>query len=163
MADRDVQRWIRDNAEPLHSFLRDLLTCPAPAWPAADGADAQNRVAEELEALGFETELLVPDADRLEKKYDSFRVGDAHSQIAPRRVVLTRAAGRGSGRSLLLDGHADVVGPGDAARWTQPPFGARATDAGSSGAAPPTRAARSLRSSMPSLVRATFLAASPET
>jgi acetylornithine deacetylase len=123
VADRDVQRWIDANAEPLHSFLRDLLTCPAPAWPAADGADAQNRVAAELEALGFETELLVPDADWLEKKYASFRVGDAHSQIAPRPVVLTRAAGRGSGRSLLLDGHADVVGPGDAARWTQPPFG----------------------------------------
>ena len=41
--------------------------------------------------------------------------------------MLTRARGRGGGRSLLLNGHADVVGPGDAAGWTQPPF-AGATD-----------------------------------
>ncbi len=116
----DVDRRQRRTAQ---SFLRDLLTCPAPAWPAVEGADAQKRVAAELEALGFEIELLVPDAERLEKKYASFRVGEAHSQIAARPVVLTRATGRGSGRSLPLDGHADVVGPGDAARWTQPPFG----------------------------------------
>ena len=127
MADRDVEKWIEANAERLHGFLRDLLTCPAPSWPAANGPDAQSRVADELAALGFETESLVPDPEELAAKYRSFRVGDAHSQIAPRPVVLSRAAGSGGGRSLLLDVHADVVGPGDAERWTHPPFGA-ATD-----------------------------------
>ena len=122
-----MDRWIRANAERLHAFLRDLLRCPAPSWPPSDGPDAQDRVAGELTALGFETEVLMPDPEGLDRNYKSFRVGDAHSQMAPRPVVLTRAAGRGGGRSLLLNGHADVVGPGDAASWTQPPF-AGATD-----------------------------------
>lgn len=111
------------SAERLRAFLRDLLMCPAPAWPPSNGPDAQKRVAEELTALGFETEVLIPDPPALADKYDSFRLGDAHSQLEPRPVVVARAAGRGSGRSLLLAGHADIVGPGDATRWTQPPFG----------------------------------------
>jgi acetylornithine deacetylase len=129
MVGRDVNQWIRANAERLHAFLRDLLTCPAPSWPPAAGADAQKRVADELTALGFKTELLVPDPVGLDRRYESFRLGDAHLQIAPRPVVLTRAEGRHSGRSLLLNGHADVVGPGNAASWTHPPF-AGATHAG---------------------------------
>jgi acetylornithine deacetylase len=123
VADRDVEQWVAANAEGLHAFLRDLLTYPAPAWPPADGADAQERVADELQGLGFETTLLVPDVHALADRYDSFRVGDAHATIEPRPVVITRAAGRGSGRSLLLGGHADVVGPGDLDRWSHPPFG----------------------------------------
>jgi acetylornithine deacetylase len=119
-----VQRWLRANAGRLHSLLRGLLTCPAPSWPAADGADAQERVASELAALGFATELLTPDPQALAEKYDSFRIGAAHVETAPRPVVLARASGRGGGRSLLLNGHADVVGPGDPARWTHAPFGA---------------------------------------
>ncbi|HEX6663575.1 MAG TPA: hypothetical protein VF025_07865, partial [Gaiellaceae bacterium] len=107
MVGRDVDQWIGANAERLHAFLRDLLRCPAPSWPSAEGADAQKRVADELTALGFKTELLMPDPVKLDRKYESFRLGDAHSQIAPRPVVLTRAEGRCSGRSLLLNGHAD--------------------------------------------------------
>jgi hypothetical protein len=83
VADRDVEQWVAANAERLHAFLRDLLMHPAPAWPPADGADAQERVADELRALGFETTLLVPDVLALADTYDSFRVGDAHAQIDP--------------------------------------------------------------------------------
>jgi acetylornithine deacetylase len=120
----EVQDWIGANAEGLHGFLRDLLTCPAPSWPPVAGADAQDRVADELVALGFETEHVTPDPAALAEKYSSFRIADAHSQIAPRPIVLSRVAGRGGGRSLLLDVHADVVGPGDLSRWSQPPFAA---------------------------------------
>jgi acetylornithine deacetylase len=129
MVEGDVERWIGSNAERLHEFLRDLLTCPAPSWPPSDGANAQERLADELTALGFETELLTPDVDGLDRKYESFGLGNAHAQVGPRRVVLTRVEGLGGGRSLLLNGHADVVGPGDVASWTRPPF-AGTTDGG---------------------------------
>jgi acetylornithine deacetylase len=122
MVEGEVERWIGANAERLHEFLRHLLTCPAPSWPPTEGANAQEILADELTALGFETELLMPDVDRLDRKYESFRLGDAHSQIGPRPVVLTRAEGLGGGRSLLLNGHADVVGPRAVTNWTRPPF-----------------------------------------
>ena len=54
MVEDDVERWIGGNEERLHAFLRDLLTCPAPSWPPSDGANAQERLADELTALGFE-------------------------------------------------------------------------------------------------------------
>jgi acetylornithine deacetylase len=37
--------------------------------------------------------------------------------------VVGTLRGAGGGRSLILDGHVDVVPPGDAALWTHPPFG----------------------------------------
>lgn len=119
-----MQRWLRANAERLHTFLLDLSSCPAPSWPVAEGADAQHRVADELAALGLATELLTPSPQALAEKYESFRLGRAHAETAPRPVVLARESGRGGGRTLLLNGHADVVGAGDTARWTHPPFGA---------------------------------------
>ena len=37
--------------------------------------------------------------------------------------VVGTLSGAGGGRSLILDGHVDVVPPGDEALWTHPPFG----------------------------------------
>ncbi len=43
---------------------------------------------------------------------------------APGRVSLVASLGRSGGRTLILNGHLDVVPAGDPARWTHPPFGA---------------------------------------
>ncbi len=47
-------------------------------------------------------------------------------QVAPGRpnVVVTYAAGTGR-RTLMFEGHTDVVTPGDASQWTYDPFGAQ--------------------------------------
>lgn len=46
-------------------------------------------------------------------------------EVAPGRPnVLAWLGEKGSGKSLLLEGHTDVVTEGDAREWTHPPFGA---------------------------------------
>jgi succinyl-diaminopimelate desuccinylase len=50
-------------------------------------------------------------------------------EVAPGRpnVVVTHAAGPGP-RTLMFEGHTDVVTPGDVSQWTHDPFGARIVD-----------------------------------
>jgi acetylornithine deacetylase/succinyl-diaminopimelate desuccinylase family protein len=43
-------------------------------------------------------------------------------------VTVARLAGRGGGRSIALNGHVDVVPPGDPAAWTSDPWTATARD-----------------------------------
>jgi len=49
----------------------------------------------------------------------------AMEEVAPGRpnVIVTHAAGNGP-RTLMFEGHTDVVTPGDVSRWTHDPFGA---------------------------------------
>lgn len=44
------------------------------------------------------------------------------------RCAVARSAGTGGGRSLLLNGHVDVVPPGDLAQWSGDPFDGRLED-----------------------------------
>jgi len=50
-------------------------------------------------------------------------------EVAPGRPNVVAWLGeKGSGRSLLLEGHTDVVTEGNPAEWTHPPFGADLVD-----------------------------------
>jgi len=53
----------------------------------------------------------------------------AMDEVAPGRpnVVVTHAAGPGR-RTLMFEGHTDVVTPGDVSQWTYDPFGAQIVD-----------------------------------
>ncbi len=81
-------------------------------------ADHQAFVAARLERLGFRTETWVADASTLESFPGSGVVPDRDLRNMP--VLVGRREGRG--RSLLLNGHYDVVPPGRAENWTHPPF-----------------------------------------
>ena len=49
--------------------------------------------------------------------------------VAPGRPnVIAWLGDKGSGKSLLLEGHTDVVTEGNSAEWTHPPFGADLID-----------------------------------
>jgi succinyl-diaminopimelate desuccinylase len=48
--------------------------------------------------------------------------------VAPGRSNVVAWLGEGGGRSLLLEGHTDVVTEGDAGAWSHPPFAAEMTD-----------------------------------
>lgn len=81
-------------------------------------AELQAFVAARLERLGFRTETWEADASALETFPGSGVVPDRDLRNMP--VVVGHRGGRG--RSLLLNGHYDVVPPGLAANWTHPPF-----------------------------------------
>jgi len=105
---------IGDAAPNAFAFLERLVASPS---VVGDEAPAQAIVAEELERLGFDVEeISIPeDID------DDPAAGVPQTSYEGRRNVVGRSSGSG-GRSLLLNGHVDVVPPSEPELWTSPPF-----------------------------------------
>ena len=112
----EVDRAIDRLSHRAFDFLERLV-----ATPSCLGGEepAQTVVAAELERLGFAVERLphrIP---------DEAAAGIATTSADGRTVVVGRRAGRG--RSLLINGHVDVVPPGADELWSAPPFEPRRT------------------------------------
>jgi acetylornithine deacetylase len=99
------------------AFLQELVRVPS---TLGNEEPAQALVEERLRGLGFAVRSLEPDVDVLAAHPDS---GLPLVPYDGRRCLIGTLAG-GSGRSLLLNGHVDVVSEAPAERWTKPPFGA---------------------------------------
>jgi acetylornithine deacetylase len=81
-------------------------------------AALQGYVRARLEALGAEVDQWEPDPTDF-AEHPMMPPGH-HWRGRPLTVGVLR--GRGGGRSMLIDAHVDVVGPGDPGAWTSPPF-----------------------------------------
>lgn len=116
----------RDIHEAVHR-LRDRsvdLLCDLVREPSLLGAEqgAQARIADVFVGLGLEVERFELDLDAI-RDLPGFSPPVIQDHAGRENVVgLHRPAGAPSGRSLILNGHIDVVPPGDAALWTSPPF-----------------------------------------
>src|SRR5437764_4632096 len=100
-------------------FLEALVREPS---TVGNEARAQQVVAAELARLGFNVrELEVP--ERIGERPGS---GVPQLPYAGRPVVVGERAG--SGRSLLVNGHVDVVPPGAADRWSGDAYHPRLVD-----------------------------------
>jgi acetylornithine deacetylase len=104
------------------SFLQELVRVPS---LLGNEEPAQALVEARLEELGFEVRSVEPDAAALAARPDS---GIPLLPYHGRRCLVGTLAG-GSGRSLLFNGHVDVVSEEPADRWTTPPYGAEIVDA----------------------------------
>ncbi|MGH7392257.1 MAG: M20 family metallopeptidase [Candidatus Rokuibacteriota bacterium] len=91
----------------LIALTRDLIRIPSvirPGDPAATEAQVAEHVERWLRKEGFEVDV---------------------QTVAPGRPNVVASLGeRGSGRTLMLEGHTDVVTEGDAHEWRYPPFSA---------------------------------------
>jgi acetylornithine deacetylase len=116
---RLVDRAIDDATDRALEFLQRLV---AERSVLGNEAGAQRVVAGELRRLGLDIrELAVPDDI-------GDRPGAGVPQLPyPGRPVVIGERGSGA-RSLLLNGHVDVVPPGDAALWPADPFEPRVVD-----------------------------------
>jgi acetylornithine deacetylase len=112
-ARRSVERGFPDTI----AFLQELVRVPS---LLGNEEPAQRIVEDRLFELGFAVRSLEPDAERLAQHADS---GIPLVPYEGRRCLVGTLAG-GSGRSLLLNGHVDVVSEAPVERWTRPPFGA---------------------------------------
>jgi acetylornithine deacetylase len=99
------------------SFLQELVRVPS---LLGNEEPAQAVVEQRLQALGFDVRSLEPDVAELAKNPDS---GIPLLSYEARRCLIGTMEG-GNGRSLLLNGHVDVVSEEPADRWTKPPYGA---------------------------------------
>jgi acetylornithine deacetylase len=110
-ARRAVERGFPDTI----AFLEELVRVPS---LLGNEEPAQRLVEDRLSELGFAVRSLEPDADRLARHADS---GIPLVSYEDRRCLVGTLAA-GSGRSLLLNGHVDVVSEAPVERWTRPPF-----------------------------------------
>jgi succinyl-diaminopimelate desuccinylase len=101
----------RIDTDEVVGVTRDLVRIPSvirPGDPSASEAEVAEYVRHWLVKEGFDVEV---------------------QDVAPGRPNVIAVLGeKGSGKSLLLEGHTDVVTEGDASQWTHPPFEAALVD-----------------------------------
>ena len=121
----DTERRLVDDIamrrEELVSLAADLIRFDTTARegnePPRDEAVLQQLLADRLRALGAETELWEPRPEELAGN----RLVPAGLRYDGRPQLLARVPGAGGGRSLLLNGHIDVVSSEPRQRWTSDP------------------------------------------
>ena len=101
--------------DELVALVADLVRLPT---ELGHEAPAQAHVAAHLRASGLAPE--VRDLD--ESLRDHPHAGDGPLPYAGRPNVTATRPGAGGGRSLILNGHVDVVPPAAEELWTHPPF-----------------------------------------
>lgn len=79
----------------------------------------QKIVAEKLNSLGLEVDQWAPSMDELQSHPYFVKSRDSYEE-SPNVVGVWR--GIGGGRSIILNGHIDVVPEGDRLQWTHDPF-----------------------------------------
>jgi acetylornithine deacetylase len=121
----EIERRGDDLVELLATLVRfDTTTRAKPDDPAREEAALQAFLANRLHAAGADVDLWEPSPEDV-----------AGSKLAPpgirfngRPQLAARFAGAGGGRSLLLNGHVDVVSAEPRERWSADPFGAEIRD-----------------------------------
>ncbi|WP_420442633.1 ArgE/DapE family deacylase [Candidatus Palauibacter sp.] len=102
------------NGERLFALLADLIAIES---VANRETPAQRRVAAEMRPIGLETDVWEIDFGQLRRHPAYTADVERHEGLG---VVGTM--GRGESRTLILNGHIDVVPAGEVKRWTHPPF-----------------------------------------
>ena len=127
-----VDAFVAEREDELVQLVRTLVgfeTVSVDLSPGSEHrenqeAELQAFVAERLGALGARVDSFEPDAAALAD----------HPMMPPwhhwkgRPITVATLRGAGGGRSLIVNGHIDVVSPGDLGRWTTPPFAADVRD-----------------------------------
>jgi acetylornithine deacetylase len=117
----DARRAVEAGLDHSIAFLQELVRVPS---LLGNEEPAQRLVEERLRELGFECRSVQPDPAELARYPDS---GIPLIPYEGRRSIVGTLGGQ-AGRSLLFNGHIDVVSEQPADRWTKRPFGAEIED-----------------------------------
>ncbi len=112
-----LRRAVEHGLPDTVAFLQELVRAPS---LLGQEEPAQQLVEARMRELGFTVQSIEPSPEQLTSHPDS---GIPLISYEGRRCLVGALAG-GSGRSLLLNGHVDVVSEAPAERWTKPPFAA---------------------------------------
>lgn len=119
-----ISATVDDLADDLTAFAQALVRIPS--LPGEE-APAHDFVADKLRTLGLSVDICPSRFDEL-REHPAFN-DDGLSPNARINVVGRWSGSRRLGsRSLILNGHLDVVSAGNAELWTQPPFGGTVHD-----------------------------------
>jgi acetylornithine deacetylase len=114
----EIARTVGEARTDLLEFLQRLVQTPS--LPDHEQA-VQELIAAKLRSLGMQVDILTTQFDEL-RRHPAF--GDDGFSPDTRINVVGRWRGTRpeGGRSLLLNGHVDVVPPGDPGLWVDPPW-----------------------------------------
>ena len=130
--DEAVDSFIHERTEDLVELVCSMVGCNTVSVDLSPGSE--HRENEELKLQ----ELLADRLAGVDAVIDQFepdaRALRDHPMMPPwhhwkgRPITVATLRGAGGGRSLIINGHIDVVSSGDLERWTSPPFEADVRD-----------------------------------
>jgi acetylornithine deacetylase len=115
----EIERRRSELVDLLAALIAFDTRAPGPDLVPRDEAALQGYLGDRLRAAGLAVEVWEPDPAALPAT--EYPIPEGH-HFRGRPQLVARRAGTGGGRSLLLNGHVDVVTPEPVARWTTDPF-----------------------------------------
>ncbi|MCF3932688.1 ArgE/DapE family deacylase [Acuticoccus sp. M5D2P5] len=115
-----ILQAVADGFEEQVAFLQDLVTIPS---QRGEEASAQEAFARATRARGYPTEIFPIDLDLIRDHPGFSPVTVDYSNVV--NVVATHRPREEKGRSLILNGHMDVVPIGPMEMWSDPPYSAK--------------------------------------
>ena len=117
-----LEQWLAEHRDEAVAFLRQVVQAES-----TQGRErrAQETVAEYLRRIGLEVDVWEPDAGQLAA---SPFFCSSRSNFAGSPNVVGLWKGAGGGRSIILNGHIDVVPVGDRSQWRHDPWAGEVAD-----------------------------------
>lgn len=106
-----VNRWIDKNQETIVGFLQDLIRVPS---VTGDEGPIQELIARQLKEMDLEVDVFEPSLEAL-RQHPAFVEVSRGYEGRPNVVGTLR--GEGGGKSLLFNGHVDVIPAGAQESW----------------------------------------------
>jgi acetylornithine deacetylase len=115
--------------EPILAFFRELVRTPSETHPpGGDEGPAQAIVARRLREIGLDVDIFeptdVPDVERHPGWWPGQDYAGRPNVVGAWRAPAPSDGSKTAGRSLILNGHIDVVPAGDRQLWSHEPYGA---------------------------------------
>ncbi|WP_134702919.1 peptidase [Ammoniphilus sp. YIM 78166] len=119
-----IHRWLEEHREEGVAFLQRLVQERS---TQTNEAGVQKLVVQKLEQMGLDIDVWEPDGEELQK-HEYFYSPRKEFSGSPNVVGVMKGAGGEGSRSIILNGHIDVVPDGDRAQWDDDPFSGRIVD-----------------------------------
>lgn len=117
-----VKANIKENQDDYIKFFQKIVQEPS---TIGNELGAQTLMADRLKEKGLEVDVWIPDYDELIKSEFFNPIRDNY-EGSPNVVGVLK--GTGNGRSVILNGHIDVVPAGDESKWKHGPYSGDVVD-----------------------------------
>jgi len=114
---RRVLKQIERDREEIVGFLQKLISIPS---VTGNEKEIQEFISEKLNQMGLSVDVWEPDVNELRKHLGYVPVTNDYKN---RPNVVGVKMGKGKGKSLLFNGHVDVIPPGSLDAWRYKPWG----------------------------------------
>ncbi|MDF1509287.1 peptidase [Robertmurraya sp. DFI.2.37] len=117
-----LKQWLTENQERGIKLLQQFVQAKS---TQGNEKGVQQLVREELQRMGLEVDVWEPDGRRL-AEHPFFASPRREFSGSPNVVGVLK--GTGGGRSIILNGHVDVVPEGDLQKWEDDPYSGKIVD-----------------------------------